>query len=1218
MIRLLISAILFAQLNLASSAFAETISAPTALAMRHQSGHLVIAFPGLNSPDAANTRILIDFDGTQSGEPNTGADWMIERGSIYSFIPQASDWAWSRIGDAAISQHKGSAYVVALEKCPSMQGIFLVDPHTDILPSPGRLNQLKRIPFNLADLPPWPDDCVPGPYPIESWTLPVPSSLSVRLKDEVNNAAWEEVTDPWSPSWSASSTSTQTFPLIIELINPLSGIVDRISGGSILRNGTTTRWFGGINDVNWTLLFKPMDTGGLEITGHFVSELERPIRVRIGLHVDMQGWQWHDALDSARPITLPGEPYAQLADQSLNDTDYSLLPFGVISSSNLALTAENNPSEPRQFRIEAIPTHNFFGITYDMALTRLTTKFPGQATIQCAFHSTNPETPAQAMRKALADFYSRHPDIYENRIGHSGTWRPFPDTTENGSSQSDIEYFSVWEAGFDIPVRQRSSRLNFLYTEPWYHWLPLPPTEPRTENAAWSRLSLMATSGKALPHQLAAATIGGIARSADNHPAMQFIQVPWNNGVRGTVSADPDIPTNKISPVNRAMIESSVIDHHTAENGWDGVFLDSMGEWPNPDFSLNALAAADYPALFNLATEQPFVPGVLSAYDWLRVLHFRTRSRGQFVFGNEAVASGSWFISKLDAFTQEANMLDDLWMEKVSGQKAQTSRILAGAKPYSMGLIANFANLSSHELETFLQQCIPYGFVPGLHSADGYDQLYWRNSAWLKRDRTLLDKYLPVIQRLSNAGWKPVSNARCINPEVRLESFGPDGTTSLYTLHNTSDAAVNALIELPASLEDEIVLYPLSGRVLLREAGSAAPIECRLGPGGISVLSVFPSGHINEELAHYTSEHIAHFNLSHIRNELQRGLNVTLEYDNPLIRNKDTQLSVIFQNTGTNSLAITNVTVRGSAAWKKSRTAAFSLSPGESYTAFIALSSKDIKNDPQLHASWTCVNPEGSIDLSRLIQPEYTDPVSIMVNPENVISVESVAAIDVTMVNYQSSFHEYTLITKGDTLFGETNPHVPLEPDSQRTHRILVPNGGAMNQDIELAVKDDKKTIYRKNISIRYLPAGTSLLRDTRVQVLTSGTADGFKSSALHDGITDLSGLLWNEGSWMSIDRLGSHKVTIKFPQPVIISEVLLHWGMDARQPRPPVSGIVRAKLADDHYAVLNRFAPDRSDSITRLSFESIQVSELEIIQPPVSGSSMHPLAMWLAEIEVF
>jgi len=1216
--RPLIAFLLFAQLNPVISLFAEPISAHTVLAMRHPAGHLVFALPGLDSRDAATTRILIDFDGKQSGEPHTGADWMIEHGSIFSFISPSSDGAWSRIGDAAISQHKGSAYVVALEKCPSMHGVYLVDPDTDVLPDPNRLNQLKRIQFNLADLPLWPDDCVPVPYPIESWTKSVPPSLSVRLKDEINYAEWEKLTDPWSPSWSASTTSTQTLPLIIEFINPLSGSVDQISEGSMLRSETTIRWFGRIHDVDWTLLFEQSETGALKITGHFVSEQEQPIRVRVGLQLDLSGWQWHDELDSARPITSLSEIYARTADLPMNDHDYSILPLGVISSSNLALTVENEPSEPRLYRIEAIPTRNYFGITYDMALTRQTAKFPGQATFQCAFYSAHPGTPAQAMRNALADFYSRHPDVFENRIGRSGTWQPFPGSADSNTSPSHVDSFSVWEAGFEIPADRRSGSLNFLYTEPWYHWLSLPQNEPRTEKAAWARLSLMATSGKTLPHQLSAATMGGIARSANNTPAMQFIHVPWNHGVRGTVSTDPDIPTSKLSPVNRAMIESSLIDHHTAEKGWDGVFLDSMGEWANPDFSLNALAAADYPALFDPAVEQPFVPGVFSAYEWLRVLHFRTRNRGQFILGNGAVDSGSWFISKLDGYTQELNTRDDRWMETVSGREAQTSRILAGAKPYSVGLIANFEKFSSRDLESFLQQCILYGFVPGFHSADGFNLLYWRHPAWLERDRMLLEKYLRVIQRLSNAGWKPISNARCINPEVKLESFGPDGTTALYTLHNTSDAAVQALIELPVSHEDEIALYPLSGRIQHREAGSTIPLECRLSPGESTVLSVFPYRLINEELAHYPAENISSLNLSSIQNEVQHGLHVTIQVDTPLVRNNDIQMQAVFQNIGTNILAITNVMVRGSATWKKSRTSAFSLAPGESYTAFVELTRKDLKNDPPLHVSWTGTTSDENTDMHRLIQPVYADLYSITVKHENITSVESVAAIDLTMVNNHSSFHELDVITKGDTLMGEPKIKVPLEPDSQRTHRILVPSGGAMNQDIELAVKDNKNTIFRKNISIHYLPAGTSLLRDTRVQVLTSGTADGFQSSSLHDGITDLSGLLWNEGSWMSIDRLGSHKITIKFPQPVIINEVLLHWGMDARQPRPPVTGVLRAKLADDQYAFLSRFSPDRSDASTRLVFESIQVSEIEIIQPPVSGSSMHPMAMWLAEIEVF
>lgn len=1184
-------------------------SEPIALeVMRHPQDHLVLSFPGLHVAEVANLRIQIDSV-PQSGDPASGADWLIEKGSIFSFAPHQTDWSWNRIGPVSISSHKGSTYLVLLEKLPLEHGTILPDPDS-------------RVAFTFKELPLWPDDCVPTAYPLDAWLQGIPPSLSVRLKDEVNRAEWTEPEAPWSPGWTPFRGDTNKIPLVVELINPRSGLAQRLEGGSFLRSGEITRWFGEAGDIQWTLLFRTTAGGGLEITGHLVSENDQPVRARIGVQLPLRGWRWYDSLDDFRIIDERALPYVVTADVPINNFEYSRWPFGVVSTNHIALMIDNSPHEPRLFRIDADPAASRFGITYDLALTRSTVKFPGQATFQCLFHATNLDHPDDAMRQSLAEYYARTPDVAKSRLGISGSWAPFPSENSDQTEESLPVLFNVRAAGDQVSSVQLNGRSrNFLYTEPWYHWLPLPPGLPRDESTAWSQLTFLATAGKGYIHQLAASTLGNVARTSRQNPDIQWIDVPWNQGARCRITTDPEMPISSshgLSTVNRAMVEAAMIDAHAVEQGWDGVFLDSMGELNFRDFSAHALEAADYPALYDLETGSPFVLSSFSAFEWLQALRNRADTRGRFLLGNGALRAGPWFITLLDAFTEEVHIRNDSRNDQLTGRSAQFTRMLAGAKPVSVGLMADFEQLTGSELETFLRNCLYYGFMPGFHSKDGYHGLFWKNQDWYQRHRKLIDQYLPLIQRVSDAGWSPTRSVLISHPGIELESFGPDDAAMIYTMHNKTGTDANGFIHLPLSHGLELIHFPLSGQVLYREAGSRAPFEYRMAPGEVTLFTVITEDHITKEITRFAGLDSAQVNLGSAREEISLGLRMTLDYDSPLIRHEPTTLRAIFHNAGTNKLNIKNVKVKGATSWKKPRDPSFTLNPGESYTSFIPMTAKDLKDNARLHVSWTCASREISFECNRIIQPRYTDAFDITVTPDKPISIDTTMALDISLVNHRSSFREFEISAEGESLHESGVITVAVEGGSRQHYRLLVPGNGALIQSVDLTVKENKTIVYRDTIDVTYLPEGASLARDSRVTVATSGSAEGYQSDILRDGITDMRGLLWTEGSWMSMSRLDSHHVTLSFPHPVIISEVVLHWGTDARQPHPSLTGILKAKQEDGRTVTLSRFSPSRDESLTRFAFEPVQVKELELIQPPVSGSFAHPLAMWLTEIEVY
>ena len=59
-----------------------------------------------------------------------------------------------------------------------------------------------------------------------------------------------------------------------------------------------------------------------------------------------------------------------------------------------------------------------------------------------------------------------------------------------------------------------------------------------------------------------------------------------------------------------------------------------------------------------------------------------------------------------------------------------------------------------------------------MFSVDAASNPYWDNPKWYNRDRPLFKKYIPVIQKLSTAGWEAITYATSDNLSVGVERYG--------------------------------------------------------------------------------------------------------------------------------------------------------------------------------------------------------------------------------------------------------------------------------------------------------------------------------------------------------------------------------------------------------------------------------------------------------------
>ncbi len=111
-------------------------------------------------------------------------------------------------------------------------------------------------------------------------------------------------------------------------------------------------------------------------------------------------------------------------------------------------------------------------------------------------------------------------------------------------------------------------------------------------------------------------------------------------------------------------------------------------------------------------------------------------------------------------------------------------RALAGQKPYLLLQNTEFERFGEH-VEKYFARALAYGMYPSMFSPNASHDHYFKNPAWYNRDRALFKQYIPQIRQVAEEGWQPVTAARCDNPAIHLERFGPGRTKSVFlTVHN--------------------------------------------------------------------------------------------------------------------------------------------------------------------------------------------------------------------------------------------------------------------------------------------------------------------------------------------------------------------------------------------------------------------------------------------------
>jgi hypothetical protein len=156
-------------------------------------------------------------------------------------------------------------------------------------------------------------------------------------------------------------------------------------------------------------------------------------------------------------------------------------------------------------------------------------------------------------------------------------------------------------------------------------------------------------------------------------------------------------------------------------------------------------------------------------------------------------------------------------------------RTLSGAKPYLLLMNTPFDKFGSEQVVLYFQRSLFYGFYPSMFSHNASENPYWENPKWYNRDRHLFKKYLPLIREVAEAGWQPVTGARCENKNIWIERFG-DARPCYFTLCNDTRESQSGFLVLDSTVISKRPAF-------LTELVSGGRIERKRSAFAVSVAS---------------------------------------------------------------------------------------------------------------------------------------------------------------------------------------------------------------------------------------------------------------------------------------------------------------------------------------------------------------------------------------------
>lgn len=519
---------------------------------------------------------------------------------------------------------------------------------------------------------------------------------------------------------------------------------------------------------------------------------DRAVTLLFALPVQATGAQWGAGVRSARPITA-GE-YSNAVSLGTGATGtMSQYPFSCVTAGDWGLGLGVDIGKPCQYRlVYNADTQQLFA-AFDFGLVPDTKAFPSAAPFGLVIFSVDP---AWGFRSAAARYYEAFPEAFACRSKDQGIWMPFCKISRvEGFEDFGFKYK---EGNDETAWDDQHGILTFRYTEPSTWWMSMPKDMPRTYEAAMAEAKRRAEKGD----QKAKALLTSGLHDEQGRYMMQFLDTPWCDGAVFSMSCLPGIQGETSDA--RIAWSGSVKDQLYGPNrrgDLDGEYLDSLEGYVTSDtnFRREHFAVVNRPLTFTWSDHRPVIHKGFAVDEFVEWIAKDVHGLGKLMMANGVPYRFTFLCRNLDVLGTETDWVRGGSYQPMGQDEMGMIRTMCAQKPYLFLMNTNFDALAPF-VERYFQRSLFWGMYPSMFSPDASTGPYWESPKWYNRDRELFKKYQPIIRRVAEAGWHPVTLARTDTPGILIERFGPSPAGEVYlTLFNDGKEPQRAKVRVDAN-----------------------------------------------------------------------------------------------------------------------------------------------------------------------------------------------------------------------------------------------------------------------------------------------------------------------------------------------------------------------------------------------------------------------------------
>jgi hypothetical protein len=589
-------------------------------------------------------------------------------------------------------------------------------------------------------------------------------------------------------------------------------------------------------------------------TSSSVSTDDRALQVTFNLPVNATNWYWADYARRSRQIAT-GIRYEFDNHQT---TPTSRYPWATVYDGGSAVSIGSPLSVPRGYTTR-YDTRQGLTITFDLGVSRSAAKLDNAAPFSILLFTSDP---TWGMRAATKKFYDIEPTSFVREYRADNQGIPFIQAGQQGAGLDTLDDPNTAldeSKDFGLGLNLLGLGYNGEWGKQYLRW-----DDPRNISAVaythlWGdfRDRCPGTDANTCLNQTYDAYVASVRADAtgpagrtrdESAAALTNAAKDFNGRIRYDLSAsraeyrtflngDPDIPS---TPTWAGVIQTHMLDKALsvaaeAPGTLEGIYIDSTSgfrQWGQvDDYDRSKWAVADAALYLSYASGRVAQRTFFNNYEQVKRTKAWVQARGMYLamdYNAQELTEGGFLGADLpDYFVIENGLPDRDYPEwgVTMDSYAIHKRSMASQRPVGSvdehGCKSGFplnGSLGADTLRFRVQQSLFYGIYAG--------PCRWETTSWYtSAHRAIYKLFTPLFQRLGEAGWEPLTNARSDNTALWLERYGNlkdddlnfalrNETSTTKTakltinLDNSYDRPVGTLTELKAKLQHQTGSYP--------------------------------------------------------------------------------------------------------------------------------------------------------------------------------------------------------------------------------------------------------------------------------------------------------------------------------------------------------------------------------------------------------------------------